>query len=79
MTTTTFHADIQRSRFAHLVLSTLTGLIPRSRPHRTEPAGNAAREAQQVREMAYRFSQTDPGFASDLYAAAARHEGQSGE
>ena len=35
----------------------------------------AAREAQSVRELASSYSKTDPGFAADLYAAAARHEG----
>ena len=33
-----------------------------------------AQEAANVREMAYRLQGTDPGFASDLFAAAARHE-----
>ena len=32
-------------------------------------------EAQKVRNLAYTYSKTDPGFAADLYAAAARHEG----
>ncbi len=31
-------------------------------------------EAEQVRALARSVSDTDPGFASDLYAAAARHE-----
>lgn len=31
-------------------------------------------EAAEVREMAYRLQDTDPGFAADLFAAAARHE-----
>jgi hypothetical protein len=31
-------------------------------------------EAAQVREMAYQVQYSDPGFASDLYGAAARHE-----
>jgi hypothetical protein len=34
-----------------------------------------ADEAADVREMASRWERTDPGFAADLYAAAARHEG----
>jgi hypothetical protein len=34
-----------------------------------------ADEAADVREMAARWERTDPGFAADLYAAAARHEG----
>jgi hypothetical protein len=32
-------------------------------------------EAAEVREMARHWEHSDPGFAADLYAAAARHEG----
>ena len=35
-----------------------------------------ADEAAEVRELAARWQRTDPGFAADLYAAAARHEGR---
>lgn len=31
-------------------------------------------QASYVREMAYRVMDSDPGFAADLFAAAARHE-----
>ena len=41
-------------------------------------AKSAAEEAADVREMARRVSATDPGFASDLYAAASRHEALDG-
>lgn len=34
-----------------------------------------ADEARAVRHLAERYAKTDPGFAADLYAAAARHEG----
>lgn len=34
-----------------------------------------AAEAEEVRVMARGWEKTDPGFAADLYAAAARHEG----
>jgi hypothetical protein len=34
-------------------------------------------EAEEVRSMARAWEKTDPGFAADLYAAAARHEGLS--
>jgi hypothetical protein len=37
---------------------------------------NAAREAAKVRELADTYRRSDPGFASDLYAAANRHEAQ---
>jgi hypothetical protein len=34
----------------------------------------AHEEAEELREMAYRLSASDPHFAQDLYAAAERHE-----
>ncbi len=41
------------------------------------PRDHAA-EAEAVRTLAERYRATDPGFASDLYAAANRHELQGG-
>ena len=35
---------------------------------------DAADDAAAVRALAYAYRQSDPGFASDLYAAADRHE-----
>lgn len=35
---------------------------------------HAARELAAVRALADRYRRSDPGFASDLYAAAARYE-----
>lgn len=35
-------------------------------------------EAAEVRELARQVADSDPGFASDLYAAAARHEAMDG-
>ncbi len=35
---------------------------------------SAAEEAEEVRALARSVAETDPGFASDLFAAAARHE-----
>ena len=86
MTTTTLHVEVQRSRFAQHALAALSMLIPplfRGPPpvvqRRAQPAQRAsetaALEAQKVRDLAYSYSKTDPGFAADLYAAAARHEG----
>jgi hypothetical protein len=72
-TTTSMHLKVQRSRFAHHALTALAGILPdllRSAPQ----ASTAAREAAAVREMAYAYAKTDPGFADDLYAAANRHE-----
>ena len=85
MTTTTLHANLQRSRFVHHALSALAGLLPLAlrlplKAIGPAPARSAAEaaslEAQKVREMAHAYVKTDPGFAADLYAAAARHEAQ---
>jgi hypothetical protein len=38
------------------------------------PEQSAARDAAAVRALAESYRLTDPGFASDLYAAANRHE-----
>lgn len=79
MSIATLHADVQRSRFIHHTLAALAGLIP-ALLRVTAPAPvpsaaeSAAREAQAVRELAQSYAKTDPGFSSDLYAAAARHE-----
>jgi hypothetical protein len=80
MNTATLHSNVQRSRFAQHAFAALTGLIPGARRavDRT-PSEAAAFEAQKVRDLAYSYSKTDPGFASDLYAAAARHEGLHAE
>ena len=84
MTATLLHAELQRSRFAYLALAALARQIPAAlrmslktmqpAPRRSA-ADAAALEAQEVRSLAYTYSKTDPGFAADLYAAAARHEG----
>lgn len=80
MSTLLLHSNVQRSRFAHLTLAAIVGLIPAVLrmpmkasvpPSATEMAGV---EAQKVRELAQSYAKTDPGFAADLYAAAARHE-----
>ena len=84
MTTATLHANVQRTRFAQHALTALSSLATSvwSLPLRTaKPAAtlsaaeSAALEAQKVRDLAYTYSKNDPGFAADLYAAAARHEG----
>lgn len=83
MSTTLLHANVQRSRFAHHTLAALAGLLPAAlrsplkaiQPASPRPAAEAAGlEAQKVRELAQSYAKTDPGFAADLYAAAARHE-----
>ena len=79
MTTATLHSNVQRSRFAHLVLAALTKLIPAAGSATPAAPKNAVQEAsleaQKVRQLAYSYAKTDPGFSADLYAAAARHEG----
>jgi hypothetical protein len=85
MNTTTLHLKVQRSRFSHHALATLGSIAPAalrgwftSEPLVLSAADKASQEAQKVRAMAASYSKTDPGFASDLYAAAARHEGLHG-
>jgi hypothetical protein len=62
------------SRYAALVFialwRTLAGL-GRSAPSRGK---SPAQEAQAVRELAWSYRETDPGFAADLEAAADHHE-----
>ncbi|NDY90988.1 hypothetical protein [Ideonella livida] len=44
----------------------------------TQPARlTRAQEAEAVRSLAREHEKSDPGFAADLYAAAARHEGKA--
>jgi hypothetical protein len=80
MSTTTFHSSLQRSRFSHHAVTALTSLL-RAPLRFLQPAlprtaaEFAALEAQNVRKLASSYTKTDPGFAADLYAAAARHEG----
>jgi hypothetical protein len=83
MTTTALHTHQQRSRFAQHALAALANLVPLAlrlplrviQPARAPSAAeSAALEAQKVRQMAHTYARTDPGFAADLYAAAARHE-----
>ena len=38
------------------------------------PDQRVVRDAAKVRALAFRYRDIDPGFASDLYAAADRHE-----
>ncbi|MBC8056534.1 MAG: hypothetical protein H7Y61_08145 [Rhizobiales bacterium] len=73
MTTATLHANVQRNRFAQHALALLARLTSGASP--LSAAQAAAAEAQNVRNLAHSYAKTDPGFAADLYAAAARHEG----
>lgn len=49
-------------------------LFARAEPEPVNAAASAAAEAAAVRALADSYRQSDPGFASDLYAAADRHE-----
>ena len=79
MTTTALHMQVQRSRFAHHMVSALAAALPATL---RALAGNkklaaipakeraTAREAEQVRRMAHTFSRTDPGFAAEHHPVA---------
>jgi hypothetical protein len=73
-------ASLQSATFPSPVLprvaSALVGRLSRwmSQPS-DRKSGSRADDAAAVRAMAYSVQRTDPGFAADLYAAAARHEG----
>lgn len=63
-------------RGARVAAELFTGLVRwLFRPVAQRPL-SPAEEAATVRQLAYRIQHTDPGFAADLYAAAARHESQ---
>ena len=87
MTTSTLHFEVERSRFANLLLAalgaavpaTLASLFSRDRNEAASPVDKAALEAHAVREMARSYAKTDPSFAADLYAAADRHEALNDE
>ena len=86
MTTTTLQLKLERGRFAQHAKLSILSLLPMARrllstarpPLTFSAADAAAREAQAVRDMANTYTNTDPGFAADLFAAAARHEGLNG-
>ncbi len=83
MTTTTLQLSIERARFTKHALTAVESLWSGITRTRVRPAAAAAqpptheqalREAGRVRAMARRYASSDPGFAADLLAAAARHE-----
>jgi hypothetical protein len=90
MTMTTLQLQVERGRFARhakaVLAAILAPLVPMLRMTQDTPmpaiasvnaADKRALEAQQVRDMAGQYAKTQPGFASDLYAAADRHERQT--
>ncbi len=82
MTTASLQLKVQRGRFVNHLWAAFANVVPAALHNWLVPPAapvdvleTAAREAQEVRKLAYSYSRTDPGFAADLYAAAARHEG----
>ena len=84
---TTLQLQVERGRFAQhakaMLAAILSSLVPMLRMTQDTPMPAIARanaadaralEAQAVRDMAAQYAKTQPGFASDLYAAADRHE-----
>ncbi len=85
MNTTVLHLKVQRHRFRRHALTTLAGMAPAalrswftSALTARTASEMASLEAQKVRDMAFSYSTTEPGFSSDLYAAAAHHENLHG-
>jgi hypothetical protein len=78
MTTITVNVPAPRivavPRMAHGAGSLFARLLTLATPAPRAPR-SPAEEAAEVRELAYRVQRSDPGFAADLMAAAARHEG----
>ncbi|MEO5697705.1 MAG: hypothetical protein ABIQ60_11310 [Burkholderiaceae bacterium] len=82
MTTTLIQSDVQRARFIQHAFATLAAFVPRAlrlpSASRLSPAVSAGeiamKEARELRERAWRYAKTDPAFATDLCAAADRHE-----
>jgi hypothetical protein len=69
-------ADHGRHKAAH-ELTTLARQREALDPEMARQLHEAARSAAAVRQMADGYRRSDPGFASDLYAAANRHEAQA--
>jgi hypothetical protein len=66
------------SRYAALIFIALwraLASVGRSAPPR---ASSPQQDAQEVRELAWLYRETDPGFAADLAAAADRHDQMHG-
>lgn len=77
MTTTTISIQIPKNRTApHLaaVIGEWVAKLLKARPADAPVMRYPAREAARVRELAHSFEFSDPRFASELYAAADRHE-----
>jgi hypothetical protein len=77
MTTSTISLQIPQNRtaprLAAVIGEWLAALI-NAMPSGTSAVRYPSREAARVRAMAHRYEGSDPRFASELYAAADRHE-----
>ncbi|HEY0818944.1 MAG TPA: hypothetical protein VGD46_09215 [Rhizobacter sp.] len=77
MTTTTISLQIPPARTAPRLASAIGGwfaALVKALPEGTPAPRYPSREAARVRAMAHQFESSDPRFASELYAAADRHE-----
>jgi hypothetical protein len=71
--------DVPVPRGASVAASLFAGayqLVSRLFTSKPEQPLTPAEEAEEVRALARSVASTDPGFASDLFAAADRHEAQ---
>lgn len=78
ITSQTFHAAPVLPRFARALADVLHAgarLLSALWAATADTPADMAADAERVRAMARAWEKTDPGFAADLYAAAARHEG----
>ena len=62
------------SRYAAAVFIALLRSVAALGRNAPPQARTAAQQVQEVRELAWSYRQTDPGFAADLAAAADHHE-----
>ncbi|MBK7617551.1 MAG: hypothetical protein KA375_15715 [Vitreoscilla sp.] len=79
ITSQTFHVEPALPRFARALADVVHAgarLLAAAWTATADTPADAAGDAERVRAMARAWEKTDPGFAADLYAAAARHEGQ---
>jgi hypothetical protein len=80
ITSQTFHIEPVLPRFARAlgeVVQAGARLLAAAWTASADTPADTASDVERVRAMARQWEKTDPGFAADLYAAAARHEGQA--
>jgi hypothetical protein len=77
MTATTISLQIPQSRTAPRLAAAIgewVAALLNALPSGTSAPRYPSREAARVRALAHRYESSDPRFASELYAAADRHE-----